>query len=233
MHLLIPNPILAIVEDDDDLRDNLLDLLQLHGYQAWGVSCAEMLFRELAVRKADMILLDLGLPGENGMSVLKHLQQTRQYLFLIITASLDNTRKEYALANGASAYLVKPIHFDKLLASINDVWMNQCKGELPAAVWRLDTVGLCLIAPNGNQMSLTTHEFSLLLGLMSQSGQPLHKEELMQLLWYQNQPWRDYHAIEVMLSRLRTKALKQLQQALPVQTVHAMGLIFTATAIVK
>ena len=159
-------------------------------------------------------------------------KQTQQYLILIITACLDNSYKELALANGASAYLVKPIQFDNLLANISAVWINHCKGE-EAAVWQLDTSGQLLISPSGAQLKLTTHEYGLLQGLMSQSRQPLPKEELMEFMGYENQPWRDYHTIEVLLSRLRTKTLKQLQQALPVQTVHAKGLIFTAAAIVK
>lgn len=222
-------PTIAIVEDDVDLRENLMDLFDAHGYFTWGVGSAEDFFRQLAVKQADVVLLDLGLPGEQGLSVLAHLQQAQRCLFMIISASNKATDKHQAFQNGASAYFVKPLQLHVLVNHIDHLWQQHCQLKNTAKLgWQLDGVEQTLMSPEGLAVALTTNEYRLLAGLMRNPGQPFTKDEVLQFLWQKQSLWRDYHAVEVLLSRLRAKVLKQLNRPLPVQTVQARGLVFTA-----
>lgn len=223
-------PVLAVVEDDDDLRDNLIDLLQAYNYQVWGANSAESFFRQLAVQQTDIVLLDLGLPGEDGISVLHHLQQAGSYLFIIVSARDSGESQNLALAAGAKAYFIKPVNMERLLACINELWQLHIPKTEAATVWRLDTINRTLFAPNGDNINLTTSEYRLVAGLMTFPGRSFSKDEIISLLWEKQQTWRDYHGVEVLLSRLRSKALKQLKQPLPIQSVQAIGLVFTAAA---
>lgn len=231
MQTLPQSPIVAVVEDEDDLRENIIDLLQGWSYKAWGANSAETFFRQLAVHQADVVLLDLGLPGEDGISVLKHLQQTESYLFIIVSARGAAEDKNAALAAGAKAYFVKPVNFEKLLSCIAELWRQHIVNQQCSVLWRLDTVSRALFAPNGDSISLTTNEYRLVAGLMAFPGQSFSKNEIISLVWEQEQSWRNYHSVEVLLSRLRNKALKQINQPLPIQSVQSVGLVFTGAAI--
>ncbi len=223
-------PIVAVVEDEDDLRENIIDLLQGWNYKAWGANSAEAFFRQLAVHQADVVLLDLGLPGEDGISVLKHLQQTNSYLFIIVSARGAAEDKNAALAAGAKAYFVKPVNFEKLLICIAELWQQHIVNQQGSVVWQLDTVNRALSAPNGDNISLTTNEYKLVAGLMTFPGHSFSKDEIIGFVWEHEQSWRNYHSVEVLLSRLRNKAMKQINQPLPIQSVQAVGLVFTGGA---
>lgn len=225
------SPIVAVVEDENDLRENIIDLLQACDYKAWGAESAEVFFRQLAVQQTDIVLLDLGLPGEDGLSVLKHLQQTQSRLFIIVSARSSAEDKNAALTAGAKAYFVKPVNFEKLLTCVAELWQQHLDELQAGVVWRLDTANRALFAPNGDSISLTTNEYRLVAGLMAFPDRCFSKDEIISLVWDKEQSWRDYHSVEVLLSRLRGKALKQINQALPVQSVQAVGLVFTAAAI--
>lgn len=117
-------PRVAVVEDDDDLRDNMLYFLKASGYPAWGAESGEALFRQLMVDGADVLLLDVGLPGEDGFAVARRAAQPGTMAVIILSGRDSEKDRVNGLDSGASAYLVKPVDLRELTASIDDVWQK-------------------------------------------------------------------------------------------------------------
>lgn len=223
--LLIPDPAptLAVVVQDQRQRETLLDQLRSRGLAAWGADGELSFYRELAVRQADLVLLDLDLPEACGPALLRHLAPAgRQVLMAMVEPGLESHAREA----GAQGCVPKPVNFQQLLYGIAMLWENRCQQAVRPGGWWLDPEGPRLVAPDGKGMHLTTTEQRLMGGLMACYGQTLSKEQLVTLLWGKYSD-RDYHGVEVLLSRLRRKALKELGQPLPVRAVQAVGLVFS------
>ena len=117
-------PRVAVVEDDDDLRDNMLYFLKASGYPVWGVESGEALFRRLLVDEADVLLLDIGLPGEDGLAVARRAAQLRSMAIIILSGRDSENDRQAGLDAGADAYFVKPVDLRVLIASIDEVWQK-------------------------------------------------------------------------------------------------------------
>lgn len=217
-----PAPTLAVVTHDAPLCTRLLDQLRAHGFSAWGATSEAAFYRELAVRDAGVVVCDGELPGDGDASLLRHLAPAGRHG---LVALVPPGGEAAAKAAGAHASISKPVDVRRLLYGISMVWENMSQRRIPGNAWRLDPGGPRLVAPNGSSMLLTHTEHRLLGGLMACYGQTLTKEQLISLLWGRHSE-RDYHGVEVLLSRLRRKAQKELDQALPVKAVQAVGLIF-------
>lgn len=104
----------AIVEDSADLLDELLAFLRHRGFDAWGVRSAEAFWRQLHRDPVDIVLIDIGLPGEDGFSVLDYLHEIGHFGLVVITARGHEQDRLQALNAGADLYLIKPVNFSDL-----------------------------------------------------------------------------------------------------------------------
>ena len=109
----------AIIEDSADLLDELLAFLRHRGFDAWGVGSAEAFWRQLHRDPVDIVLIDIGLPGEDGFSVLDYLHEIGQFGLVVITARGHEQDRLQALNAGADLYLIKPVNFSDLAESIH------------------------------------------------------------------------------------------------------------------
>lgn len=107
----------AIIEDSADLLDELLAFLRHRGFDAWGVGSAEAFWRQLHRDPVDIVLIDIGLPGEDGLSVLDYLHEIGQFGLVVITARGHEQDRLQALNAGADLYLIKPVNFSDLAES--------------------------------------------------------------------------------------------------------------------
>jgi two-component system, OmpR family, response regulator PhoP len=239
-------PRLAIIEDNQDLREELTFFLEAKGYAVWGVKSAEAFWRELHARPADIVLVDLGLPGEDGFSVIDYLRQLSGVGLIIITARGDSQDRLRGLELGADLYLVKPVNFAKLVGDIEALW-ERLREKIPvpsaaeslavvssadasggsAQTWTLDAASHRLIDPNGKALDLTPQEYALLEVLQAHPGEVYAKRMLHDVLFGMS-PEIDTHRIDVILSRLRQKALQQ-KIRIPVRTLFGRGLVFVDT----
>ncbi len=108
----------AIIEDSADLLDELLAFLRHRGFDAWGVRSAEAFWRQLHRDPVDIVLIDIGLPGEDGFSVLDYLHEIDQFGLVVVTARGHEQDRLQALNAGADLYLIKPVNFSDLAESI-------------------------------------------------------------------------------------------------------------------
>ena len=109
----------AIVEDSADLLDELLAFLRHRGFDAWGVRSAEAFWRQLHRDPVDIVLIDIGLPGEDGFSVLDYLHGIGHFGLVVITARGHEQDRLQALNAGADLYLIKPVNFSDLADDIS------------------------------------------------------------------------------------------------------------------
>ena len=235
---------IAVVEDDCDLLETMLDYLKMQGYSAWGVCSAEDFYRRIAIDAVDVVVLDIGLPGEDGISVTRHLRGRPGLTTFIVSArdALDDRLAGFEA--GADRYLVKPVNFAELVANIEAVGRREAlhdsgsgamkqaiQKEKPAA-WRLSKHDWRLTEPGGKALDLTAREFLLLKHLFEAHGETVSRKEIADKI-IGVRIYNSSERLDVMLARLRKKGEAALGLQLPIKTVHQTGYAFTALAVLE
>lgn len=222
---------IALIEDNYDLLEELLFYLQLKGYAVWGAHSAEMFWKQLHLQPVDIALVDIGLPGEDGFSVIEHLRSLNNYGVIAISARGSQQDKLHGLDLGADAYLIKPINFSNLVNTIDALWLRRCQEEATAGTfsfssssesWTLNRTSL--IAPCGAELAITPQEYQLLDVLLRHTNEVLSKSDLCNLV-FGNETDPDSHRIDVILSRIRAKA-REKDIHLPVRAIFGKGIVF-------
>ena len=237
-------PSIAIVEDDTDQLHSIEEFLLDSGYSVWGAGSAEAFYKGFTVQPVDVVLLDLGLPGEDGLSVAS-LLKSRPEVGVIILSARDSLDDRLAgMRAGADRYLVKPVNLLELAANIDATASRLAPrtavdpvGALAAvsvpasaaACWVLAMKDWVLSSPQGKCLQLTTHEFMFLQQLLRADGQPVPKRDLSTHL-FGARAQNGAERLNLLLTRLRKKAAEAFSQPLPVKTLHQIGYAFTASA---
>jgi DNA-binding response OmpR family regulator len=239
---------IALVEDDQDLRESTEEYLAHAGYGVWGVASAEAFFRRFVADPVDVVVLDIGLPGEDGLSVAELLKKNPSVAVVILSARDALEYRLLGLRAGADRYLVKPINLAELVANIEAVVTGRALAMLPASAptppsvpasgvqpvhsefWSLRERDWTLTAPSGRAVAVTAREYALLYQLIVMRGQPVSKSTLTDALFGQRAINAD-ERLNVMLARLRKKAQLALAEPLPLKTAHNVGYAFTVQAI--
>ncbi|WP_374354340.1 response regulator transcription factor [Chitinimonas sp.] len=215
-----------VVEDDPDLREELVIGLGALGFDCIGVADAPTLYRQLVLRRPDMILLDVGLPGEDGFSVAAHLRMTPGIGVVMLTARGALEDRVRGLDGGADAYLVKPVALEELASTLRSLARRlgpRLEEEL-ASAWKLEAGGWVLREPGGRTVVLTATERTLVERLLSTPDRVVSRDELMASLTDKGQDY-DPHRLDVLLSRLRRK-LADAGFESPIQVVRGIGYLF-------
>lgn len=237
-------PSIAIVEDDSDQLHSIEEFLLDSGYSVWGACSAEAFYKGFTVQPVDVVLLDLGLPGEDGLSVAS-LLKSRPEVGVIILSARDSLNDRLAgMRAGADRYLVKPVNLLELAANIDatasrltpraaaDTLGSLGSMAAPAAqpaCWVLAMKDWVLSSPQGKCLQLTTHEFMFLQQLMRADCQPVSKRDLSNHL-FGARAQNGAERLNLLLTRLRKKAAEAFSEPLPVKTLHQIGYAFTAAA---
>ncbi|VUT01946.1 response regulator transcription factor [Klebsiella spallanzanii] len=225
----------AIIEDSADLLDELLAFLRHRGFDAWGVHSAEAFWRQLHRAPVDIVLIDIGLPGEDGFSVLDYLHEIGQFGLVVITARGHEQDRLQALNSGADLYLIKPVNFSDLAERIHALGSRIRQQKPPehlassvsaeqsaSSTWILQTEQL--VAPSGLILPLTQQEYRLLEVLMRNRNEVCSKVDLHTSL-FSDEGEPELHRIDVVISRLRHKA-RLHGITLPIRAIFGKGLAF-------
>lgn len=235
---------IAVVEDDADLLNTMLEYLQIQGYPAWGVRNAEDFYRRFTVDVVDVVVLDIGLPGEDGISAARHLRELPNLTIIIVSARDALDDRLAGLKAGADRYLVKPVDLAELVANIEAVGRRPAHpAALPAAeriregapqagLWRLAKQGWRLTGPDGKALGLTAREFLLLKCLFEANGETVPRKVIADKI-IGTRIFNSDERLDVMLARLRKKCAATLGQPLPVKTAHQVGYAFTAPVVIE
>jgi DNA-binding response OmpR family regulator len=220
---------IAVVEDDEDIRSNVCRYLKSSGFNAWGADSAEDFYVQLLRHRADLVVVDVGLPGEDGMSLVRRISG-QGVPTILMTARADLESRIAGLDAGALQYFVKPVDMQELTAGIRSQLRHKtpraAEGEA-VAPWRLDHSAGRLMAPNQKAVDLTSRELELLGCLMASQGVLVAKQTLIEAVGADGADG-GFHRIESQLSRLRRKTQESTGLALPVRAVFGKGLVFVA-----
>jgi len=225
-------PHILIVDDHRDIRDAISRYLEKNGMRA-SVACdAVELDAKLATGHYDLIVLDVMMPGEDGLSVCRRLSADTKPPILMLTALGEDTDRIVGLEIGADDYLAKPFNPRELLARIKAILRRSVRIDPHAgglsgrrvafAHWQLDTDREVLTAADGSETDLTTAEFRLLTVLLERPRLILSRDQLLDLTSGRAAQAFD-RAIDNQISRLRRKIEKDPARPTIITTVRSGG----------
>lgn len=227
---------IAIVEDEHDLRNSVAEYLTLQGFDVVQATDAQSFQTVLHDNAIDIVLLDLRLPGEDGLSILRGLRQGSDLPVIMVTAMGDPVDRIIGLEVGADDYIAKPFEFRELLARIRSV-LRRTK-DSPAAptdpVAEKITVGRAVFDPDARMLSyedeadtlLSKMEFDLLKALVSRPNRVLTRDQLLDLA--HEEDWVPFdRSIDIRIARLRKKVEHTPSSPRTIRTVRGAGYMFT------
>ncbi len=232
-----PLPHIVVVDDDPEIRRLLARFLGENGFRVSGARSAAELRVTLVDTPADLVILDVMLPGADGLQICQELRRTSRLPVIMLTAKGEEIDRIVGLEVGADDYLPKPFSPRELLARIRAVLRRA--GEAPArdwpvgahvfvfAGWQLDRVRRELTAPDGAVVDLTSGEYDLLLVFLEHPGRVLSRDQLLELA--KNRGSLPYdRSIDVQVSRLRRKIDDETGRGSLIKTVRGAGYAFIA-----
>jgi two-component system OmpR family response regulator len=227
-------PHVLIVDDDREIRRLVSRFLSENGMRASAVGDAAEAERALAGGGVDLVVLDLMLPGEDGLSFARRLRQSSAVPILMLTARGEDTDRIVGLEIGADDYLAKPFNPRELLARVRAVLRRsgesaprQGKARLHVfAGWRLDTVRRELRRADGTLVPMTDTEFDLLSVFAEMPQRVLSRDQLLDRLRGRVAQAFD-RSIDVAVMRLRRKIETDPTQPVLIKTVRNGGYVFT------
>lgn len=198
---------ILIVEDEIDLCDTIAEGLQIDGYAVDTCYDGEEAYELIAIEIYDLVVLDLNLPGMDGIDILTELRKQNTGLrVLILSARASVSDKVLGLDTGANDYLAKPFDFEELEARIRSLLRRTFTQENTVLRWAgiaLDTVKRTL-SINGKELSLTKKELALMEYFLLHPGHVISQEELMEHVW--NMEADSFsNAVRVHIASLRKK----------------------------
>jgi len=230
-------PHILVVDDHRDIRDGLTRYLEKSGMRATGVADAVAMDAALKVGSFDLIVLDVMMPGEDGLSVCRRLRANGQIPILMLTALGDETDRIVGLEMGADDYLPKPFNPRELLARIKAILRRTERKEISGGTlagrrlffdrWALDTDQRILSDDLGDGVKLTTAEFRLLTVFLERPRFVLSRDQLLDLTSGRSAQVFD-RTIDNQISRLRRKIERDPSNPTLITTVWGGGYSFSA-----
>jgi two-component system OmpR family response regulator len=226
---------ILIVEDDPALRMLTARALRDHGYDVRSAATGAEMWAMLEDHGADLIVLDIMLPGTSGIDLLRRLRKDSDTPVIFVSARGSEEDRVLGLELGADDYLPKPFGARELLARIGAVMRRGGSGEAASAVqgqnfafhgWRLLVSSRELRSPEGTLVDLTGAEFDLLTTFLEQPQRVIARHRLIELSRMRMGDSSD-RSIDVLVSRLRRK-LERPGEGVPIATVRGVGYMFTA-----
>jgi two-component system OmpR family response regulator len=234
------SPHILIVDDDREIRDLLARFLRKHGYRVDTAADGRAMTRLLEVGRFDLIVLDIMMPGEDGLSLCRRLRATSDLPVVMLTAVGEDTDRIVGLEMGADDYVTKPFNPRELLARIKAVLRragtpraiaSAASAEAGGSVlafdrWRLDLARRELRAADGTLTPLTAGEFDLMVAFAEHPGRVLSRDQLLDLTRGRAAVAFD-RSIDVQLSRLRRKIERDPKAPELIKTVRGGGYILS------
>ncbi|WP_445401623.1 response regulator [Zobellella sp. An-6] len=229
---------LLVVDDHGEIRDLLKRFLEQHGYQVQGVRDGREMRQYLERHAVDLLILDLMLPGDDGLTLCRELRgQGNNVPIIMLTAMGEDTDRIVGLEMGADDYLPKPFNPRELLARIKAVLRRHPEpGQTPAAEepkkirfnhWTLDLARRELIDDKGVTISLSTAEFDLLRVFIRHPNRVLSRDQLLDLARGREAQAFD-RAIDTLVSRLRRKLEPDSRNPQLIKTIWGGGYMLVA-----
>ncbi len=224
---------ILVVDDDEEIRTLLADYLERNGFRVSTLPDGRDLVNTLEERAVDLLVLDLMLPGTDGLTLCRDLRSRSRMPVLILSARGEDVDRIVGLEMGADDYLGKPFHPRELLARIRAILTRAQQGEPPPVGaeyrfdgHRLDLIRRVLERDDGTKVSLSGAEFELLAIFLARPNRVLSRDLLVELTQGREAPAYD-RSIDVRVSRLR-QALGDSRDPRILKTVYGEGYVLAA-----
>src|ERR1700754_4120963 len=231
-----PVPNILVVEDDRETRTLIAKYLRNNSCNVATASDGREMARALADQRVDLLILDVMLPGEDGLSLCRKVRAESQLPIIMLTARGEDIDRILGLEMGADDYLAKPFNPRELLERINAVLRRQAAAQTVSSVqgataltflgWQIDFRLRELRNPAGARVAMTSAEFDLLRTFCERPGRVLSRESLLDLT-QGRQAGSFERSIDVLVSRIRRKIETDPQEATMIKTVRSGGYLFT------
>lgn len=225
---------ILVVDDDAEIRDLLKRFLSKNGFRVSTVADGPRMRAVLGETKFDLVVLDVMLPGEDGLSLCRRIRSESGIPIIMLTAMGDDTDRIVGLEMGADDYLAKPFNPRELLARIKAILRRSGQNTLPSSRsllefegWKLDLARRELTAPDGRLVELTGGEFDLLVAFAEHPQRTLSRDHLLDLTRGRTSSPFD-RSIDIQVSRLRQKIEEDAREPKLIKTVRSVGYIFSA-----
>ncbi len=227
---------ILVVDDDPDIRAELKEYLTNHGFDVGTAGDGDAMRLQMAESDYDLVIMDLTLPGEDGLALTQYIQRQSAIPVIMVTGRGETVDRVVGLEMGADDYVTKPFELRELLARIRSVLRRASStaetavAEEPGAVvefegWRLDLQSRDFTSPDGQDVDLTTAEFKLLEAFVGRSKRVLDRDILLDLI--HGREWSAYdRSIDNLVARLRRKIEADPRRPKLIKSVRGAGYLF-------
>src|ERR1700747_2084259 len=229
-------PNILVVEDDRETRALIAKYLRNNSCNVTTANDGREMTRAMTDHRVDLVILDVMLPGEDGLSLCRKIRSESQVPIIMLTARGEDVDRILGLEMGADDYLAKPFNPRELLARINAVLRRQAVARTASATegatalsfhgWRIDFRLRELRNPAGARVAMTSAEFDLLRAFCERPGRVLSRERLLDLTQGRQAGFFE-RSIDVLVSRIRRKIEPDPHDATMIKTVRSGGYMFT------
>ena len=214
---------LILVEDNERLREELANYLRDEGFDVRGVDGGQTLNQALLERRADVLILDLNMAGEDGISIAKRMRiSSPEVGIVMLTARVQSIDKQNGYQSGADVYMTKPARPAELVAALRNL-LARLAPQVKQTQWILDTTLLSIRFQQTTSIALTIAEAKLLKTLALNNA-CVELEELQLVLDHQSEDAaKNKLRLEVLISRLRSKLSPYMGEFNPIKSVRGRG----------
>ena len=228
---------IAVVDDESDIREMLQEYLQLHGMNVITADGGPSLRKLVDEEPIDLVLLDISMPGEDGLSLARYLREHTQVGIIMLTSRGDMVDRIVGIEIGADDYLVKPVDLRELLARVSSVLRrypisikasndDTLDHRIAFGDYLLDIDARQLFDADGGPVKITTMEFDLLKAFAEHPDRVLSRDQLLDLA--HGRDWDPFdRSIDIRIGRLRRKIERDPTKPKIIKTVHGAGYRFS------
>jgi len=232
---------LLVVDDDDEIRELLCDYLKDAGYNVLAAADGEQMREQLARTKVDLVVLDLMLPGEDGLSLCRQLQATPGLAVIMLSAKGSTLDRIIGLEVGADDYLAKPFEPRELIARIKAVLRRPQRLDTPAeeravvdaqlfAGFRLEHVKRLLTRPDGETLTLPRSDYRVLRELLEANNRVVSRDQLTRSAFGRDH-LPDDRSVDMCVSRLRQQLRRAPPGAAQILTIRNEGYLLSIASL--
>jgi DNA-binding response OmpR family regulator len=231
-------PRVVVVDDEPELRAILCDYLGRHGFSVRAVASGDELDASLATEDADLLILDIAIPDEDGLSITRRIRAGSTVPILVLTAAADVVDRIVGLEVGADDYVTKPFDLRELRARIRALLRRSGRPALADTVAeqtgvrlvqfgrvKLDVDARQLLQDDGEVVALTSMEFDLLNAFAQNPNRVLTRDRLLDLAHHRDSQPYD-RSIDIRIARLRRKIEPDPGKPQVIKTIHGTGYMY-------
>jgi DNA-binding response OmpR family regulator len=227
---------LLVIEDEPITRSKLVAHFEKEGYDVICREDATGIIQLVAAENIELCLIDINLPGKDGLTLTRELRATSDIGIILVTGKDEQIDRIVGLESGADDYVTKPFDPRELLSRVKNLhWRVQAQEKQKEKGfkrsfegWSLDLNKRQLVAPSDKTQSLSSGEFHLLLALIESSGEVLTRDQLMNKI--RNREWYpDDRYIDVLVGQVRRKFRQHAPGVSFISTIHGTGYLFAPT----